>query len=190
MADTNQNSNKHVIDLAQAQTKEQADASNDILAMEDELLGGIGGGKSTTQSSKSSKNTNGAPIDEAGIAAAIEKFHIPAIVQEDYAKLIPLILETESMDDEEREYWFQILPIMTEEQITKFVGILVNEKKQLAQLDKEYEDQLKKINEKHLNEWQEFETKAKRTEIATAEASAETEESALEEDLLKKLEDL
>jgi hypothetical protein len=190
MTNTNQNSNKHVINLAQAQTKERSLASDDILAMEDELLGGTGTSQGTSQSKKSTKNTGIAATDKAGIIAAIKKFHIPEVVQDDYPKIIPLILETESMDDEEREYWFQILPIMTDDQIKKFIGILMNEKKQLAELDQEYEKELKQINEKHLNEWQEFEARAERETIATKEATSEEEEGALEADLLNKLENL
>jgi len=190
MTNTNQNSNKHVIDLAKAQSKEQNLASNDILAMEDELLGTTATPKGGTKSTKSTKTTGAITASKADIATAIKTFHIPQVVQDDYPKIIPLILETESMDDEEREYWFQILPIMTEDQIEKFVGILMNEKKQLADLDREYEKELEQINEKHLNEWQEFEAKAKRETLAAEELNAEKAEGAIEEDLLKKLEEL
>lgn len=123
-------------------------------------------------------------------AVAATKFHIPLIVKEKYPSLIPLILETESMDDEEREYWFQILPIMTNDQVVKFKQILISEKKQLAKLDAEYEEELEKINQNHIVEWQEFESKQKQEEIEAAEEVAEEEEIALEEDLLKKLQEL
>lgn len=116
-----------------------------------------------------------------------QKFNIPETVRKQYPDLIPLILETESMNDEERQYWFQILPIMTEEQIQKLREILVNEKKQLAQLDKEYQQELKSINEKHVIEWKTFEAKEKRKKLQTAEQQTETSEKAEEEALLKKL---
>ena len=116
-----------------------------------------------------------------------QKYTIPTIVKEKFPDLVQLIKETESMNDEEREYWYQILPIMTEDQIKKFRDILVNEKEQLTRLDKEYEDELTKLNEKHMIEWKEFETKEKRKTLTDAEQKSKTQEKAEEEDLLKRL---
>ena len=76
---------------------------------------------------------------------------IPLLVRETFPDLIKLIYETESMNTEEREYWLQIMPIMTEEQIKKFRDILVNEKQQLDKLDQEYEQEMSKINMKLRN---------------------------------------
>ena len=105
--------------------------------------------------------------EETAQAPAKEKYAIPSLVTEKFPDLIQLIKETESMNDEERDYWFQILPIMTEEQIKKFRDILVNEK--------------------HMIEWKEFETKEKRKAITTAESASKEKEKAEEEDLLKRL---
>lgn len=116
-----------------------------------------------------------------------EKFVIPTLVKEKFPDLIQLIKETESMNDEERDYWFQILPIMTEEQIKKFRDILLNEKKQLNRLDKEYEQELNRLNEKHMIEWKEFESKEKRKVLTEAEQKSEAEEKAAEEELMKRL---
>ncbi len=116
-----------------------------------------------------------------------DKYSVPPLVKEKFPDLMQLIKETESMNEEERDYWFQILPIMTEEQIGKFRTILLNEKQQLTQLDQEYSKELNKLNDKHLLEWKEFESKEKRNALSTAEAQAEIEEKAAEEDLLKRL---
>ena len=116
-----------------------------------------------------------------------EKYAIPALVKEKFPDLIQLIKETESMNDEERDYWFQILPIMTEEQIRKFRDILVNEKQQLTNLDQEYEQELQKLNDKHMIEWKEFETKEKRKTLTSAEQTSKAQEKAEEEELLKRL---
>ena len=119
-----------------------------------------------------------------------DKFDIPEAVKNQYPDLVPMILQTESMNDDERQYWFQILPIMTDEQVKKLRDILANEKKQLTDLDKEYEGELKKINEKHVSEWKEFEAKEKRTKLKEAEAQAQTQQQKDEEDLLAKLQTL
>lgn len=115
------------------------------------------------------------------------KYTVPALVKEKFPDLIQLIKETESMNAEEREYWYQILPIMTEDQIKKFRDILVNEKEQLGRLDKEYETELQKLNEKHLVEWKEFETKEKRKALTAAEQADQQKEKAEEEALLQRL---
>ena len=119
-----------------------------------------------------------------------EKYAIPKVVKEKYSDLVDLVKSTESMDDQEREYWFQIMPIMTPEQIEKFRGILLTEKQQLQELDKEYEDELNHLNEKHLLEWKEFETKEKSKAIKDAESANAVSEKQLEEDLLAKLSDV
>ncbi len=119
-----------------------------------------------------------------------EKYAIPKFVSDKYPDLVELIKITESMDDQEREYWFQILPIMTPEQIEKFRTILITEKQQLAELDKEYEDELNRLNEKHLLEWKEFESKEKSRAIKEAETKSQAAEKAEEEALLAKLSDV
>jgi hypothetical protein len=51
-------------------------------------------------------------------------------------KLFDLILNTESMDDEERWYWFDIYKEMTEEQIERLYDILEEEKIKLEKINK------------------------------------------------------
>lgn len=120
------------------------------------------------------------PADES-------QFEIPQTVRDRFPHLIPLILQTESMTNDERQYWFQILPIMTDEQVKKLEEILVNEKQQLEKLDQEYQEEIKHINAKHNSQWKEFEEKEKRRKLRETESKSEQEEKAHEEELLKKL---
>lgn len=53
-------------------------------------------------------------------------------------KLTELIINTESMDKEEVQYWFDILPIMTQEQTERLYNILETEKIKLEELDEKY----------------------------------------------------
>jgi len=41
--------------------------------------------------------------------------------------LKPLIIDTESMDSDEKQYWFDILPSMSIEQVIKLLDILIEE---------------------------------------------------------------
>lgn len=139
--------------------------------------------------------TNISLLEETDMIAAVSdasqnKRTVPDLVTQKFPDLVKLIEETESMNNDERDYWFQILPIMTEDQIGKFRDILLNEKMQLNKLDKEYENKLEKLNEKHMIEWKEFETKEKRRAIAGAEMKSQEEEKQKEEELLARLAEL
>lgn len=175
MADDTNPTSGGTIDLRNAQT---GGAGSNATA---------GTGGASGSAAAGSTGTTGSSTGGPGL---FEKFDIPDTVKQQYPDLIPLILQTESMNDDERQYWFQILPIMTDEQIGKLREILMNEKNQLASLDKEYEQELKRINDKHVSEWKEFEAKEKRQKLQTAESVAQKTEQQQEEDLLKKLQGL
>mgnify|MGYP001566306534 CR=1 FL=1 len=123
---------------------------------------------------------------EQYIKDAEAKYIVPALVREKFPDLVKLIYETESMNQEEREYWLQIMPIMSEEQIVKFRDILVNEKSQLQRLDQDYEKEMSRIaaSKKEINE---DELKQKMQQIKTSEQASEKQEQNKEEELLKNL---
>lgn len=127
---------------------------------------------------------------EQYIKEAEVQYIIPRLVRETFPDLIKLIYETESMNAEEREYWMQILPIMTEEQIKKFRDILVNEKKQLEKLDREYEQGAGRFMGAPKPEFNEVKMKEVLQKVQSEEKTHEEEEKAAEEDLLKKLQGL
>jgi len=105
----------------------------------------------------------------------------------EYNELVDLILNTESMDDDERQYWFDIMPSMTDEQIDRLYSILDTEKKKLEKLEEKYQDEIKNLNEKHLIEWQEFQMKDSKKKIKAAEANDIKEDA---DDVLEMLNDL
>ena len=92
------------------------------------------------------------------------KFYIDKKIEKKYAHLIKLIKATESMDDDERQYWFDIMPSMTDSQISRLEDILETEKRKLEQLEIKYQKEIKALNEKHLIEWQEFMLKKKQAQ--------------------------
>lgn len=127
---------------------------------------------------------------EQYISEAEAKYIVPALVREKFPDLIKLIYETESMNEEEREYWLQIMPIMSEEQIVKFRDILVNERDQLAKLDKEYANEMNKINKAPVQELDEAKRKEESTKIKEAEKADQAKEKSEEDVLLQKLNNL
>jgi len=106
-----------------------------------------------------------------------------------YPELIKLIIATESMDDDERQYWFDIMPSMTDAQIDRLFDILETERKKLQQLEVKYQKEIKSLNEKHLIEWQEMQVKEGKKKVE----AAKKEEGGKEEDpdeILSMLNDL
>ena len=105
-----------------------------------------------------------------------------------YPELIKLILETESMEDDEKQYWFDIMPSMTDDQIDRLYNILDTEKKKLEALEEKYKKEIKQLNEKHLIEWQEFQLKDSKKKVDAAKAADKEDDDA--EDVLKMLNNL
>lgn len=118
-----------------------------------------------------------------------KNFVIPDEMQAKYPELVKLIIETESMDDDERQYWFDIMPSMTDAQVDRLYNILETEKKKLEELELKYQKEIKSLNEKHLIEWQEFQVKQNKDKISKAQAEeAKSEEDP--DDVLKMLNNL
>ena len=55
------------------------------------------------------------------------------------------------MNDEERQYWINILPIMTPDQVKNLFDILDNERKQLAAIDAKYQTEIQKVSQSEVN---------------------------------------
>jgi hypothetical protein len=119
-----------------------------------------------------------------------DRYIIPRMIREKFPNLIKLIYETESMNQEEREYWLQIMPIMTEDQVVKFKEILVNEKNQLAKLDSDYEQEMAKLNESKPKPIDEAAKKEQRENLEKEEESHEESETSKEAELLDALENI
>lgn len=119
-----------------------------------------------------------------------QKYSVPAVVREKFPDLVALLIKTESMNTEEREYWFQVLPIMSDDQIVKLRTILVNERDQLKKIDQDYNDEIGKINQAHKTEWNAFEAQEKRKILLDSEKRHEENEMAHEDALLQKLQSI
>jgi hypothetical protein len=92
-------------------------------------------------------------------------------IEQQYPELVKLVLATESMDNNEKQYWFDILPSMTDDQVDRLFDILETERKKLEELELKYQEEIRTLNEKHLIEWQEFQSRDARAKVAQAEAS-------------------
>lgn len=149
----------------------------------------------TTATKQGTAGSDGIVIDknktqEQYIIEAEAKYIVPALVRDKFPDLVKLIYETESMNEEEREYWLQIMPIMSEEQIVKFRDILVNERDQLAKLDKEYSQEMGKTEKPPVQPLDESKRKETIDKIKQDEAVQQSKEKSEEDALLGQLNSL
>jgi hypothetical protein len=127
--------------------------------------------------------------DNSGSDAASE-LTISDDLRKKYPDLVDLIVHSESMNVEERQYWINILPIMTPEQVQNLRDILDNEKKQLADIDKKYGDQIGSASEKELIEKTEASIVERREARSEKEEEHERKEDVQTEELLNKIDQL
>ena len=92
------------------------------------------------------------------------------------------------MNDEERQYWINILPIMTPEQVANLKQILNNEKSQLAAIDQKYSKEISALGQEDLLRRADEERRTRREKLHSAERQEEEAEEVKTENLLKKIE--
>ncbi len=113
---------------------------------------------------------------------------IPEDLLKKFPDLIQLIKASESMNDEERQYWINILPIMTPEQIQNLRDILENERKQLAAIDSKYQTEIEKLGQTEVIRQTEEERVKRRQERSGKEAAHKEKEDQAADDILKQIE--
>jgi len=164
--------------------------------MTDNIQTNSQGSTAQTGNTSSTSSTSSIIVDKNKSAEQYMKeaetiYIVPTLVRKKFPDLVKLIYETESMNDEEREYWLQIMPIMTEDQISKFREILINEKSELSKLDSDYQSEMQKLAIK--NKPKEIDPNAlkeRMQSIKEAEASQEDVEQKKEKELLDQLNNL
>jgi hypothetical protein len=131
------------------------------------------------------------PEDDATMTATDEStLHIPEDTVSQFPELIKLIKASHSMDDEERQYWVDVLPIMSEDQIKNLQDILDNEKKQIDDANRSYAQGMKEAADKAVRAFDEATYREKKLARVEDEKLHEEEEAEHEEALLKELENL
>ena len=112
---------------------------------------------------------------------------IPADIQAKFADLIELIKVSRSMNNEERQYWIDVLPIMSADQIQNLRNILDNEKKQIDAAEAAYSQGVQSAAKTAAKEFDEVTYRAKKQARVEAERRQEAEEKEHEEAILAEL---
>ncbi len=116
--------------------------------------------------------------------------NIPEEVRARFPELVPLVEKSPSMNNEERQYWVDVLPIMTEEQIQNLRDILGNEKRQIDEANQAYTKGVQKEKEKVATAFDESAYKAKKLALKEAEKIHEQQEQTEEANVLQEIETL
>jgi hypothetical protein len=111
---------------------------------------------------------------------------IPADVQTSFPDILEMIMKSESMNNGERQYWIDILPVMTTEQVQQLREILTNERDQLAAIDAKYATEIQKVGTDKLEQTDE-ERNRRRMELSSKENVDRSEDTQEAEDILKQM---
>ena len=80
-----------------------------------------------------------------------EKYNIPEKYLQEMSELVVLVLNSKSIDkQEEKQSWFNLMPLMTTEQIAKLNDILTREKQKLEEIENKYEQKKNEIKQKYI----------------------------------------
>lgn len=102
--------------------------------------------------------------------------------------IIVLILQSKSMDNpEEKQSWFNLLPMMNNDQIQKLRDILTREKQKLAEIEQKYEQKKDDLKNKYTQKREDMVQTKRIEEIKKQEAAHEEKESEEAEHLLNQL---
>ncbi len=116
------------------------------------------------------------------------KFDVPEEFLVDMPDVIEMVLKSKSIDtDEEKQSWFDLMPVMNDEQLDKLKEILLREQKKLQEIESRYEEKKMEIKKKYLLKWQKMWYVNTINKIHKNEEVAKTQEQEDAEKLLDML---
>lgn len=90
----------------------------------------------------------------ADIQTLAQDYTIPGEFLEKSPDIIVLILRSQSLaSHDEKQNWFNLLPLMNEQQMAKLNTILVKEQEKLKEIETKYDVKKTEIEDKYLKEW-------------------------------------
>lgn len=115
-------------------------------------------------------------------------FTIPDEFLTSMPDIIILVLNSKSMDvSEEKQSWFNLLPMMNKDQIDKLRDILVREKQKLDEIEQKYEQKKDELKTKYTQKWEDMVYIKRMEDIKLKEAQHEEIENKQADDLLTQI---
>jgi hypothetical protein len=116
------------------------------------------------------------------------KFMIPDVFLENETDLVVLVLNSRSLaKDEEKQSWFNLVPMMNQDQISKLRDILTRERNKIAEIEAKYEKKKEEIKDKYQARFDAVEYQRKMSGMKNHEEKIREQEVEEAEDLLKNL---
>jgi len=117
-----------------------------------------------------------------------KNYTISDVFLQNIPDIIILILQSKSMDNpEEKQSWFNLLPMMNNEQIDKLRDILTREKQKLNEIEQKYEQKKDELKNKYTQKWEDMVHTKRIEEIKKQEAEHEKKENQEAEHLLTQI---
>lgn len=107
---------------------------------------------------------------------------------ETMSDIIVLVLNSKSLDtQQEKQSWFDLLPLMTQDQVDKLRDILTREKQKLEEIEKKYEEKKWAVIDKFVEKFDEDSYQNKILQLQQKEAAHEEKEDQEADALLNNL---
>jgi len=117
-----------------------------------------------------------------------KEFTIPERFLKEKTDIVILILKSKSMDTkEEKQSWFNLLPLMTQDQTKKLNDILTREKQKLIDIEKKYEEKKNSIKEKYIKRRQSMGYTKKMDQLKEKEEAFEIKDDKEADKLLEQI---
>jgi hypothetical protein len=116
------------------------------------------------------------------------KFTIPDTFLENEADLVILVLNSRSLaKDDEKQSWFNLVPMMNQDQTNKLRDILTRERDKIAEIEDKYEKKKEEIKDKYQARFNAIEYQKRMSGMKNNEENVREQEVGEAEDLLKNL---
>lgn len=105
-----------------------------------------------------------------------------------YADIVQLLFQTPSLGFEEKKYWLELLPFMSEQHVERLRNILVTERKKMNDLEVRYQGALKEVE--GAGRMTHEETSKLHQKLKQEEKLSQQQEQHVEENILSQLDEL
>jgi hypothetical protein len=114
------------------------------------------------------------------------------VIPEDFLAKMPdlvqLVLESKSLDkSDEKQSWFNLLPLMNDEQIAKLRDILTREKQKLAEIEQKYAQKKEEMSQKFVQKFEDGAYQKKIEQVRSQEQQHRDKEHEEADDLLNQI---
>jgi len=115
-------------------------------------------------------------------------FTIPEDFLAKMPDLVQLVLESKSLDkSDEKQSWFNLLPLMNDEQVAKLRDILSREKQKLAEIEQKYTQKKEEMSQKFVQKFEDGAYQKKMEQVRAQEQQHREKEKEEADDLLNQI---